>query len=206
MRIDDMDEQVGDATIIEYHQDEDGPNPRTDYDNVGVIVDWHRREEIGDRKPSEHEEQALKRGGFPLLRRYMRRYEDMAVLLPVSLLDHSGLHIWVGGGAHWSDAAGWDSGTVGFIYCTREQVKAEWAGDLEQAERYLEQEIETYDSYLKGECYGYVVKLNGEVVDSCWGFLGDIKYCREEARASAKLYEEEYQQGQRLIEQAWALV
>ncbi len=33
-------------------------------------------------------------------------------------------------------------------------------------------EVEQYDAYLNGECYGYELYKSGEVMDSCWGFTG----------------------------------
>jgi hypothetical protein len=35
---------------IEIEQDEDAPNPRQDYDNLGVMVCWHDRYDLGDVK------------------------------------------------------------------------------------------------------------------------------------------------------------
>jgi len=40
-------------------------------------------------------------------------------------------------------------------------------------------EVEEMDSYVRGEVYGYVI----DEEDSCWGFVGDIKYCIEEAKS-----------------------
>ena len=31
-----------------------------------------------------------------------------------------------------------------------------------------------YDAYLRGECYGYELYKNGELTDSCWGFVGSF--------------------------------
>ena len=56
----------------------------------------------------------------------------------------------------------------------------------EQAYKAMESEVEEYDHYLTGQCYGYVVEdADGEEIDSCWGFLGDSDYVRGEMRAAA---------------------
>jgi hypothetical protein len=65
----------------------------------------------------------------------------------------------------------------------------------EQAERCLRQEVETYDDYLTGQVYGYVVREpvldeNGDddgtgEEESYWGFYGE-EYCKEEARHVAE--------------------
>lgn len=50
--------------------------------------------------------------------------------------------------------------------------------------------LESWRSFVNGECYGYVVTLSHEkedgytkevAEDSCWGFLGDMDYCKEQA-------------------------
>lgn len=107
------------------------------------------------------------------------------VILPLALLDHSGLHIWVGRGPHWSDPGGWDSGQVGWIYCTKKKAREEWGKRkdyLEKARKCLEAEVAEYDQYLTGDVWGYVIETpDGEQVDSCWGFFGS-EYCKEEAK------------------------
>jgi hypothetical protein len=47
--------------------------------------------------------------------------------------------------------------------------------------------VKEWTYYLDGEVYGYVVTtLDGDDVDSCWGFIGDIDYCKEEANSAAE--------------------
>lgn len=51
----------------------------------------------------------------------------------------------------------------------------------------LQSEVEEYDLYCRGECYGYTVTdPDGEELDdgALWGFLGDIKYCIDEAKSA----------------------
>ena len=51
--------------------------------------------------------------------------------------------------------------------------------------------IESSESCLNGEVYGYWIKnsdgddLPSELHDSCWGFVGDIEYCIEAAKEAA---------------------
>jgi hypothetical protein len=188
---------------VKIYQDEDPMNPREN-DNLCVMVCEHRNYELGDRKATETELEAVRRGGFKLLERYLRIKEGAVCLVPLSLLDHSGLHMWTGGGSHWSDSQGWDSGTVGFAYVTKARAE-ELGAPLELAERQLEGEVGEYDQYLRGDVYGYVVEdEDGEHVDSCWGFFG-FDYCRKEAERAAKssrVYETEQVQK---IDQCMAL-
>lgn len=91
---------------------------------------------------------------------------------------------------------------VGFIYASRETIRKEYGyADDESAEIFaktldtvrtvLEGEIETYEQYINGNVYGYVVEgEDGEEIDdggSCWGFYpegdGGYEYCLREAKS-----------------------
>ena len=55
----------------------------------------------------------------------------------------------------------------------------------------MEQEVKTYDQYLTGDVWGYIIEDDsGEVLDSCWGFFGH-DYCEEEAKAQLKYWEDQ---------------
>lgn len=170
---------------VEIYRDEDGSyaNPR-DWCNVGTFVHWHRRYELGDEQISGQMDEAMQRGGLPLLRRYLTLVRGATVVLPVGLLDHSGLTIYAGGGSHWTDSAGWDSGTVGVIFDTPES-REETGVPLDKVEEALRNELKEYDLYVQGEVYGYQVG-DGHVEDSCAGFLGyaTAKEAAEEAAES----------------------
>jgi hypothetical protein len=102
--------------------------------------------------------------------------------------------------------ASWDSGRVGYIYVSKEAVKKEWkvkriSPKLAQTiEKNLDGEVETYDSYLRGDVYGFKVSTipteegfedEGEELDACWGFIGDYNgYVLEEAKRSADYHAE----------------
>ena len=103
--------------------------------------------------------------------------QDKVAMLPLYLLDHSGLSISTS-----SFGDPWDSGQVGWIYVTREKflketghIKAEWPG---KAIEMLSNEVKTYDQYLTGEVYGFTeFELSDggnweETNNSCWGFYG----------------------------------
>lgn len=107
------------------------------------------------------------------------------VWLLISIYDHSGISIWLGGIDGHVDAR-WDCSTIGFAYvekCTAEKEGAlragknglynghkswqEWAYDV------MESEMETYEQYVTGEVFGYMVEGgDGYCDDSCWGFYG----------------------------------
>ena len=109
------------------------------------------------------------------------------VILPLYLYDHSGLSISCSHSYPYNDR--WDAGQVGWIFAGHDKIKNEYGAvneeTLKQAKQLLISETETYDNYLRGECYGYVIEKDGEEVDSCWGFLGDFKEMLSEMKAGA---------------------
>jgi len=114
--------------------------------------------------------------------RVKREYLDTHyVMLPLYLYDHSGITMSTSG-----FSCPWDSGQVGWIYCTMERARQEWSGTDDEvrvrAKSYLYGEVEEYDQFLTGDVWGYVIKdEDDEEVDSCWGFYG-LDYCREAAK------------------------
>lgn len=98
------------------------------------------------------------------------------LILPLNLYDHSGLRMSASSFIGRAHHAEWDSGQVGWIYATAEDIRSEYgncsAESVEKAKTLLKSEVETYDYYLSGQCYGFRLYENGEETDSCWGFLG----------------------------------
>lgn len=96
------------------------------------------------------------------------------IILPLYLYDHSGITMSTS-----SFSCPWDSGQVGWIYATAEMIGKEYGKADKQARdkalTVLEGEVQCYDQYLTGECYGYECYENGAHVDSCWGFLGEYE-------------------------------
>ena len=118
--------------------------------------------------------------------------EDNYIILPLYLYDHSGITMRTG-----PFGCAFDSGQVGFIYCSKATAIKEWGKKLctkqviEKAIKYLEGEVETYDQYLTGDVWCYdIYNDDDEVVDSlcgCWGY----DYCEEEAKTALAYCEKE---------------
>lgn len=100
------------------------------------------------------------------------------IILPLNLYDHSILHMSTSSFLGRAQHAEWDSGQVGWIYATPEDIEKEHDSltpeSYERAESLLKSEVECYDCYLSGQCYGFRLYENGEETDSCWGFLGSF--------------------------------
>lgn len=106
------------------------------------------------------------------------------VWLPISMYEHSGITIWLGGKR--GPDAQWDCSTIGFAYV--EKSTAEKEGALragkdglynghkswqEWAYAMMQGEMETYNQYVTGEVFGYMVEGGDDHCnDSCWGFYG----------------------------------
>ncbi|MEY8827218.1 hypothetical protein AB9K34_02170 [Sedimentitalea sp. XS_ASV28] len=176
-------------TIKIYH-DPDAESPR-EWSNLGTLICWHRRYRLGDSHSFDSPEAFLRDlAGISEQRelsmdRLQERAERNAVLLPVFLYDHSGLAMNTIG-FH----CPWDSSQVGYVYVTLEAVREEFGAKRvtkalrAKAKDILCSEIVSYDAYLGGRVYGYVIEQDGEEVDACWGFVGHYELdCLSEARA-----------------------
>jgi len=169
--------------------DPEPQNPR-DADNLGTMICLHRRYSLGD----EHDYRSEDHGGWADLEAHILRDHPGAVVLPIYMMDHSGLSMSTTD--HWFrqwDSAGWDWGQVGHIYAPAETIRHEYGVNRRvsrklraQVEDVLRAEVEEYDLYLRGEAYAFTVQTaDGEVLDSCGGFLG-LQHAIVEARASAE--------------------
>lgn len=156
--------------------DEDAPHPRRDMDHTGTaILAWTRKYDLGDPEskrisPSHYE-------GWDALRLAVCEEFSPVAILPLYLLDHSGLSLSTG-----PFGCTWDSGQIGWIVALPD---AQWEGrSVEQIEECLRAEVETYHCYLSGDVWGYVIEdaESQESVESCWGYFG--RHWAEEEGAS----------------------
>lgn len=215
-------ERDGVKLTVEIHYDDDPVNPIKDYDQVGRMVCWHWRYNLGHERPKsrglwlrdlldeyslwgevkldaippdwddeqnlDNFQSALDDDDDDAFRVALDTINKHFVIYDLYLYDHSGLSIRCGRSFGDIDSGGWDSGWVGFIYAHHNLADKEFGGDIKKLQECLRSEVETYDDYLTGNCYGYVIKdEDGEEIEdgSCWGFLGDEKYCIEEAKSAA---------------------
>jgi hypothetical protein len=165
--------------ILRIVQDENPLSPR-EWDNLGKMVCFHNRYKLGDTT----ELTSGQFGDWNELVEHLKKEKGAMIILPLYLYDHSGLRIKVGSfqGFLPQGHAEFDSGQVGFIYATKEDLKKEGIGKA-KALAILKSEVETYDQYLSGQVYGYeIVKVKKckecgtvqeEAIDACWGFFGD---------------------------------
>jgi len=165
--------------IIRY--DDDARNPREDGDNLGYWITCDRKHQ----SPDEHAElEAIVKNTSEEadnqadhIRRIKKSVknalsEKVLAVYPVVKYDHSGVSYSLG------TAQGWDYSNNGFYIITDRTAKALGTAkkDFEQV---IKQEIETYNSWINNEVYGFTLfNEQGEVIDSCWGFY-DFEGIRE---------------------------
>lgn len=180
---------------IKVYQDPDPPNPRDKnyQDNFGTMVCFHKRYVLGDEGHGINKDDF---SSWDELEAYLIKEVGAAVILPLYLYDHSGITMNTRG-----FNCPWDSGRVGFIYATRQNirdnygVKRIWKGTIDRAKELLEGEVKEYDRYLTGQVYGYMIEdADGEDVDSCWGYNSEpaeiIMECKAIVDRSIKAEEE----------------
>lgn len=137
--------------------------PEDKYDEENVIYDMGRNEKI-----------------------VLLQSQENIVLLLCFIYEHGGLTISCSNASYpFNDR--WDSGMAGYIYTTKEKCFEQWGvkemNTFEwkaRAARELVAEVELYDKYLQGECYGFKLDRYDpeddeweENVESCWGYYSD---------------------------------
>lgn len=184
--------------------DSDPESPR-EWDNLGTIVGWHSRYNLGDEQPAAEPAEWARYLAADLVdaddadlipdEHVSRILDKHVVILPVHIYEHGGVALSCSG---FSDP--WDSGQVGYVYCTLQQARENWllpgatweteVTDHENnklsirdyAAQILRAEVETYSQYLDGDVYGFICEEREtcdccgrgtwEHVDSCFGFYG----------------------------------
>jgi len=150
---------------IEIDHDDIGQNPRTDFDNLGTMVCFHSRYELGDKDTGISKDELVS----------IMNSKDY-ISLPLYLYDHSGITMNTTG-----FSCKWDSGMVGAIFVSKEKAREEFGCKrinkkiIERVNNVLKGEVTIYDQMLTGQIFGYNIKdkNNEDTFESCGGFYGD---------------------------------
>ncbi len=172
---------------LHIERDEWAKSPR-DWDNLTKMVCFNRNYKLGD---NGHGYDFRYLDSWDDLENTLRSNENVVSLEPLYLYDHSGISIST------SRQCTWDSSMVGFIYVTKDELVAnnfKWSGKdkvpldnpyiddngevtdegFEAAKSWIDSELKTYDQYLTGDVYRYVIRdEDDECIDSCSGYFGD---------------------------------
>jgi len=146
-------------------------SPRDLYDNLGTVVEWHRKMDFGDKKVNAQKYE----NEFEALKNHVGNMEGL-VYLPVYIYQHSGISIRTT-----PFSSMWDSGQGGWIYVKEEDYKKRNL-TKERVEEILEEEIKLLDKWVSGEVYsvaiwnkekcGHCGHIDLELEDSLSGLFG----------------------------------
>jgi len=124
------------------------PDDPRQYDNLGKMVCFHGRYSLGDK----HNYKFHDYNGWEEMKSDIVKKEDVLVILPLYLYDHSGITMNTTG-----FSCPWDSGQVGWVYATKKDIR-EWYGlkrinnpYIDKVREVLLEEVKIYDRYLTGE-------------------------------------------------------
>lgn len=153
---------------MHFYREQHPVDPRT-HDQTGFMLCKDGDYNIGDRQFDTDNF-----GGWGEVKKQIKEENNVKAIKPLYLLDHSGLRIQT---TPFKGQIGrWDSWQVGFIYITEEQLDKLGVKEENRTEenfnKWLEQEVTTYDQYLRGDTWRFQLTEDGEVVDSCGGFYG----------------------------------
>lgn len=154
---------------VEIHCDQDAESPR-DWSNSGKIVMSHSDYNF----PWECED--IARDDCKTMQDYLKEVEKQGgIVLPIYLYDHSGLSLSTN--RDYPFNCPWDSGQVGYIYITKEDMKRENQEILKmnkednikrtkiskkEFHEYLVNEVKVFSQYLSGDVYGFVIEMNDD--------------------------------------------
>jgi len=171
-----MERKVGLYTV-KLGNDECKISPRHD-DNLGVMICFHKRYTLGDK----HDYKVDNYNGWDEMKSDIIKNENVCVILPLYLYDHSGITMNTTG-----FSCPWDSGRVGFVYVSKENVRKEYNVKhitkkiRDKVTKVLIGEVETYDKYLTGEVYCFeILDEDKNIIESCGGYY-DMDKCLKEA-------------------------
>lgn len=180
-------------TIRIMADDCDRESPR-DWDNLGTILYSSSHYTLGDVQVSDWEGEF-----YDLYDREPQSWQDWAMfvmehrgathVLPVYAYIHGGCTISVGEGMDSGNpfSCPWDSGLAGIIFDTAERREV-CGTPADRIVDCLKGEVKTFDQWMTGEVYGYIVETeDDDHADSCWGFY-DIDDAKSEAESAAEYH------------------
>ena len=163
-------------------------NPVEEFDSFGKMVCFHRRYSLGHK----HNLRGSDFDSLGDVKNYLIKEEKAYIILPLYLYDHSGITI-----STTPFNCAFDSGQIGFIYATKEQILKEYGVKRitpkvkQKVEKLLITEVDTYDKYLTGEVYGFQILKGEDIEDSCYGFYDTPENIITECKSTIDTYDEQ---------------
>lgn len=131
-------------------------NPRRDQDNLGTIFSWHNRYDLADSLDSK-----IRKSDYSSAKEAIENNtsKENVIILPLYIYEHSGITI-----STTPFSCPYDSGQFGFITVSKEKLRKEFGckritkKTINQAKEILNNEVISYDHYLTGNQYSYVIE------------------------------------------------
>lgn len=157
-----------------------------EWGNLGKMLCFHDKYYLGDKNLNYNIDDFE---SWEDIIKAIIKNEDALIILPLYLYDHSGLSIKIGSykdllpQGHYE----FDSGQVGFIYATKEDIQNTYKSTnketLKEVKKQLKREVDIYNDYLEGNIWQFsIIKekkckecghISEEYIDGCGGFYGD---------------------------------
>jgi hypothetical protein len=185
--------------VIKIYPDDSAENPIVEFDCQVHVSVWHRRYDFGNNhrfKTSTDFEEYFEAQNSP--ENLAENPGDQIYRLPVYLYDHSGLTVNTTG-----FSCPWDSGQVGWVWITKQEAEERWGiTDEAKVEENLRGTVKLLDHYLTGRVYGYCIEdVEGNHLDSCWGYYGDPEEnVIPEAKSAADYYVKKAAENRAVVE------
>ena len=177
-----------DNKVLKIFYDEDSESPR-EWDNLSKFVLNHRRYNF----PNELDINFDAFSNWEEISEYLKNELKALIIKPISMYDHSGISLYYD-----CVKSGWDSGQLGLICVTEEDILKEYGEvteeTLKKAEEVLKGEFENFKNYIENNVYRFElyevvnVKIRKDYsdgtfkefeeeelkgLDSCCGYYGD---------------------------------
>lgn len=163
--------------VLEIGLDIHALNPREYSDPISRMLCFHSRYDLGDDLDYRVDDY----DGWYEVKKAIEEDENVVVIKPVYLFDHSGITI-----STTPFSCRWDSGQVGWVWITKESIEENYGEcneeNTEKAVSMMMTEIEEYDDYIRGDVYEYTLyekvtcecckHVDMEHIDGCSGFYG----------------------------------
>jgi hypothetical protein len=149
----------GNYRVVVKHDDEPDSPRQEGVGNVGYMVCLHDRYSLGDEGDVVNDvASSLREEGMAVTATMLQREFGVQVVLPLYLLDHSGLSMTAGSNVlqgHEPHQRGWDTSVVGIIFDHPERMASALADPVgaPTVEGWLRSEVAEYDLWLRGEAY-----------------------------------------------------
>jgi len=168
-------------------------NPREINDNLGTMICFHKRYDLGDKHNYCHSDYQ----SWDEVKRAILKDNGASLIFPIYMYDHSGLafSLETFNGRLPQGHAEFDSGRVGFMFVTKKKIRKEFGkagkSEIEKVKKILEKELEIYEKYANGECYYFnITDEDDEIIDSCTGYYNS-EDALEDAKSMVAYLEEE---------------